>query len=61
MKAGYRYKKKRSLRTISTKFVHHKITKSPNKTHKTTKRRKRRRIKTHKIRKGRKRRKTNRK
>lgn len=24
MKAGYRYKKKRSLRTITTKFVHHK-------------------------------------
>ena len=48
MKAGYRYKKKRSLRTISTKFVHHKITKSPTK---TTKRRKRRRRTTRKRRK----------
>ncbi len=31
MKGGYRYKKKRSMRTISTKFVHNRVTKSPTK------------------------------
>ena len=59
MKAGYRYKKNRSLRTISTKFVHRKITKTPTKT-RNTKRRKRRRN-TRKRRKGRKTRNINRK
>ena len=38
MKGGYRYKKKRSLRTISTKFVHKRVAKSP--TRKSYKRRK---------------------
>ena len=38
MKGGYRYKKKRSLRTISTKFVHNRVAKSP--TRKSYKRRK---------------------
>ena len=38
MKGGYRYKKKRSLRTISTKFVHKRLSRSPNR--KTYRRRK---------------------
>lgn len=50
MKAGYRYKKKRSLRTISTKFVHNRVSKSNRK--KTNRRRKTHRKKTRKTRKS---------
>ena len=51
MKGGYRYKKKRSLRTISTKFIHKRVTKSPN--GKTYRRRKTNRKKSKKTRKQR--------
>jgi len=49
MKGGYRYKSKRSLRTMSTKFIHNRVSKSPNR--KTNKRRKSRRKRSKKTRK----------
>ena len=53
MKAGYRYKRKRSLRTITTKFVHHKqtavaTTKRKTHTRKRNKRSKQKKRKTQK-------------
>lgn len=55
MKAGYRYNKKRSLRTISTKFVHKRIEKSKTKklrTRNKTKRKGNKRRRTKKQRKS---------
>ena len=59
MRGGYRYKKKRSMRTISTKFVHNRVTKSPSK--KTYKRNKSHRIRGKRGKRTRKRRRTSRK
>ena len=59
MKGGYKYKKNRSLHTISTKFVHNRVTKSP--TRKTHRRRKSYKKKSKRVKRTRKRRRTSRK
>lgn len=48
MKAGYRYKRKRSLRTITTKFVHHKQPTRSKTTRGTRRKLKKRKQRTHK-------------